>query len=123
MTKIGQRSPTIYSLKLPDSARPPLAVGLETLPAGRFSLSVADSDESLAWAYKTGDSATAKAAHPPLARLSADATLLSRLGPMLSVDSEQQALLDILARLRRVDGTLATEGDLFSLTLHAPLKP
>jgi hypothetical protein len=123
VTKVGKRSPTIYSLQLPDSSRPPLAVGLETMAGGRFGLAVGDSDESLAWAYKTGDGATSRIAQPPLARLSADATLLGRLGSMLGLGSDQQAVLDMLARLRRVDGTLAADGDLFSLTLHAPLKP
>ncbi len=119
---VGKRAPTIYSLKMPDSSRPAFAVGLENVAGGRFGLAVADSDESLKWAYKAGDSA-AKTEHPPLARLSADASLLSRLGPIFNASSGEQAMLDLLARLRRVDGALTAEGDLLSLTLHAPLKP
>ena len=120
-TPVGTRSPTIYTLRIPETAHGPLAVGLENV-GGRLGLTVADSDESLKWAYKTGDSA-AKTANPPLARVSVDASLMTRLGPIFGVQHEQQAILDMLSRLRRVDGTLVAEGDLLSLTLHSPLKP
>jgi hypothetical protein len=120
---VGTHAPTIYSMKLPDSARPPLVIGLESATTGHFALAVADSQDALEWAYKAGDGpAHTPTAHPPLARVAADATLLSRIGQQLSAPADRQALLDMLARLRRVDGTLDAEGDTLRLTLRAPLK-
>jgi hypothetical protein len=121
--QVGTHAPTIYSWKLPDSARPSLVIGLENAAAGHVGVAVADSRDALEWAYQAGDGAAhAATAHPPLARIAAEATLLSRVGQQLSAPADRQALLDMLARLRRVDGALTAEGDTLRLTLRSPLK-
>jgi hypothetical protein len=123
VTTMGKRSPTVYSLQLPGMGRS-AAAALESLAGNRLGFTVADSDESLAWAYKAGDGASVGAtASPPLARLDADTTALARLGPVLNAGRDEQAVLDLLAKLRHVDGTLAADGDLLRLSLHAPLRP
>ena len=55
-------------------------------------------------------------------RVAADLAALAKLGPLFNVGRDEQQLLDLLARLRRVDGELVADGDLFRLTLRSPLK-
>jgi hypothetical protein len=143
-TTIGKRSPTVYPMQLPGFPRQ-LQAAIESLASGRIGLTVADSEDSLTWAYRTngvpssvspppgpnewpppsggrsGDPSGGKA-KPPLLRVAADMAALAKLGPLVSLGREDQQILDMLARLRRVDGELAADGDLFRLTLHAPLK-
>ena len=125
VTTIGKRSPTVYALTLPGFPRQ-LAAALESLAAGRFGATVADSDESLTWAFRAGampTSAPEGAAHaPPILRVAADLATLPKLGPMLNAGRDEQQMLELLARLRRVDGELVADGDLLRLTLRSPLK-
>lgn len=126
VTSIGKRSPTIYPLTLPGFPRQ-LAAALESLDAGRIGLTVADSDESLTWAYRTaeltaGAPSDDRAAKPPILRVAADLAALPKLGPLLNAGRDAQQLLEVLAHLRRVDGDLVADGDLLRLTLRSPLK-
>ncbi|HEX8951083.1 MAG TPA: hypothetical protein VF945_04525, partial [Polyangia bacterium] len=127
VTTIGKRSPTIFPLSVPGLPRQ-LAAALESLAAGRVGFTVADSDESLSWAYRTAQppaSAPAgdpSASRPPILRVAADMAALARLGPLLNAGRDGQQLLELLAHLRRVDGELVADGDLFRLTLRSPLK-
>lgn len=128
VTTIGKRSPTVYQMQLPGLPRN-VQAALESLAGGRLGFTVADSDDSLTWAYRTnevpsstpGDPSGARA-RPPLLRVAADMAALAKLGPLVSLGRDDQQILDMLARLRRVDGELLAEGDLFRLTLRAPLK-
>jgi hypothetical protein len=123
VTPIGKRSPTVYAMQLPGMGHA-AAAALEVLAGNRLGFTVADSDESLAWAYKAGSGAPVDAAaSPPLARLDLDATQAARLGALVNASRDEQAVLDLLAKLRHVDGTLAADGDLLRLSLHAPLRP
>ena len=127
VTTIGKRSPTIYPLSLPGFPRQ-LAAALESLAAGRVGLTVADSDDSLTWAYRTAELPTSApsgdkaAGKPPILRVAADLAALPKLGPLLNAGRDEQQLLELLARLRRVDGDLVADGDLLRLTLRSPLK-
>jgi hypothetical protein len=125
VTTIGKRSPTVYALTLPGFPRQ-LAAALEALAGGRLGLSVADSDESLTWAFRAGAMPTSEpdgsAGKPPILRVAADLATLPKLGPMLNAGRDEQQLLELLARLRRVDGDLVADGDLLRLTLRSPLK-
>jgi len=125
VTTIGKRSPTVYALTLPGFPRQ-LAAALESLAGGRLGLSVADSDESLTWAFRAGALPTSapegSAGKPPILRVAADLATLPKLGPMLNASRDEQQLLELLARLRRVDGDLVADGDLLRLTLRSPLK-
>lgn len=118
----GKRTPTLYSMTLPGLAQP-AAAALETLAGSRVGFTVADSEDSLRWAYKAGEAAPADAPlhKPPIARLAADLAALARLGAMFNAGRDTQATLDALARLHRVDGELQADGDLLRLTLRAPL--
>jgi hypothetical protein len=127
VTTIGKRSPTIYPLILPGFPRQ-LAAALESLAGGRLGFAVADSDESLTWAYRAAELPTSApeggpaASKPPLMRVAADLAALPKLGPLFNAGRDEQQLLELLARLRRVDGELVADGDLFRLTLRSPLK-
>ena len=123
-TTIGKRAPTVYGLNLPGMPRP-VTAALETLTGGRVGFTIADSDESLTWAYRSGDAAAVDVGgkgKPPLLRLAADMAELAKLGPLLNAGHDAQQVLDMLAHLRRVDGELSADGDLFRLTLHSALK-
>ena len=124
-TPIGKRSPTVYDLAIPGLPRQ-VSAALETLAGGRVGFTVADSAESLTWAFRTGDTAAADVgggkARPPLMRIAADMAEVAKLGPLFNARRDQQQLLDMLARLRHVDGDLVSDGDLFRLTLHSSLK-
>lgn len=129
VTTVGKRSPTVYQMQLPGFPRA-LQAALESLAGGRLGFTVADSDDSLSWAYRTNEvpstatpgDATGGKARTPLLRLAADMPALAKLGPLVNLGRDEQALLDLLARLRRVDSELVADGDLFRLTLRAPLK-
>jgi hypothetical protein len=127
VTTIGKRSPTVYPLELPGFPRQ-LAAALESLAGGKIGVTVADSNESLTWALRTGGLPTSapagasRAVKPPLLRVAADLSALAKLGPLLNAGPDEQPLLDLLGRLRRVDGELVADGDLFRLTLRSPLK-
>lgn len=127
VTSIGKRSPTIYPLTLPGFPRQ-LAAALESLAAGRIGLTVADSDETLTWAYRTAGLPTSAPSgekrddKPPILRVAADLAALPKLGPLLNAGRDEQQLLEVLAHLRRVDGDLVADGDLLRLTLRSPLK-
>jgi hypothetical protein len=129
VTTVGKRSPTVYQMQLPGFPRS-LQAALESLAGGKLGFTVADSDDSLSWAFRTnempstampGDPSGAKG-RPPVLRVAADMAALAKLGPMVNLGRDDQAMLDALARLRRVDGELVADGDLFRLTLRAPLK-
>jgi hypothetical protein len=112
---IGKRSAMVYPLSLPGYSFN-ATVGIDTLPARRFQLTVADSEDSLGWAYRAGDAATAR---PPVLRVAADLPALAKAGAALNLWREGQA--DFLAQLRHVDGELRSDGDMLRLDLHAPL--
>ncbi len=120
-TSIGKRSPTVYGLNIPGLPRQ-VTAALETLTGGRVGFTVADSDDSLTWAFRSGDGGAADVGKPPVLRLAADMAELSKLGPMLNASRDTQQVLDVLGHLRRVDGELVADGDLFRLTLHSALK-
>jgi hypothetical protein len=123
-TTLGRRSPTVYSVQLPGLAKP-AAAALESLAGNRIGFTVADSDESLAWAYRAG-APPAPVASLPLLRVDADAAALSRLAAALaggSASPDEQVLIELIAKLRHVDGAVAADGDLLRLSLHAPLRP
>ncbi len=125
VTPMGKRSPTIYSLALPGLPRP-LSAALEALAAGRLGFTVADSEESLSWAYRSAEPPASppagNAATSAILRLVADLAVLPKLGPLFNAGRDEQQLLETLARLRRVDGDLVADGDLFRLTLRSALK-
>jgi hypothetical protein len=129
VTTLGARSPTVYSLLLPGFPRR-LTAALETLTGGRLGLTVADSDDSLGWAYRASEPPAPAASpqpagartKPPVARVAADMAAVARLGPLFRADRDEQGLLDMLAHLRHVDGEVTADGDLLRLTVRAPLK-
>jgi hypothetical protein len=127
VTTIGKRSPTVYPLTLPGFPRQ-LAAALESLAGAKIGFTLADSDESLTWAYRSAEMPTSapsgdKAAEkPPIMRVAADLAALPKLGPLLNAGRDDQQFLELLARLRRVDGELIADGDLLRLTLRSPLK-
>ena len=54
MTTIGKRSPTVYPLDVPGFPRQ-LAAALESLAGGQVGFTLADSDESLSWAFAAAE--------------------------------------------------------------------
>jgi hypothetical protein len=120
-TTFGKRSPTVYPFKIPGTPSSAVAA-LEGLAGSRLGVTFADSDESLAWAFKSVAAAVAPAPLP-LLRLEADTVQIAKLAAGLGAGKEQQPLLDLIAKLRHVDGALTSDGDLLRLSLHAPLRP
>ena len=122
---IGQHSPTVYHLTVDGNTA---ASALETLGAGPVSLVVTDSDDSLTWAYRTATALPGAAPAPspggalPVLSLSLDGIALGKLVPLLKIGQGQQALIDLMARLKRVDADLTADGDLFRLTMRSPIK-
>ncbi|MCU1280528.1 MAG: hypothetical protein JWM53_4074 [bacterium] len=125
VTTIGKRSPTVYAVNVPGFPRQ-LAAALESLTGGKVGFTLGDSDEALTWAYRAAElpqsAPEGGKTKPPLGRVAADLTSLAKLGPLLSAGRDEQQLLELLSRLRRVDGELVADGDLFRLTLRSPLK-
>jgi hypothetical protein len=116
---IGKRAPKVYHLSLEGMST---AAGLETLPSGLTGVTLADSDESLTWSLKRASAATPAAA-PPVATAHLDGEQLARLVPYLHLGrSDEKVWAQVLQRLRRLDARLTSEGDLFRLTVRAPLK-
>ena len=128
VTPIGKRSPTVYPLNIPGFPRQ-LAAGarvarrqqarLHARRLGRVADVGLSHRRAAGRARPAADDARAK---PPLLRVAADLATLSKLGPLLNAGRDEQQLLDLLARLRRVDGELVADGDLLRLTLRSPLK-
>jgi hypothetical protein len=88
-------------------------------------MTVADSDESLAWAFRTATampgSKTAPAT-PAIFTMHLDGAEVSKLAQTLKPSADVQPLLDFLARIRRLDADAGADGDLFRLTVRAPVK-
>lgn len=110
----GKRQASVRALALPGFGT--ASAGLAALPDGKFELAVTDSDGTLGWAYRAGDAA---ASRPPVARVAADLVAIARWASDVHVFSQAQG--EFLARLRRVDGELVQDGDMFRLDLRAPL--
>src|SRR5207245_1278236 len=85
---VGKRAPTVYPVALPGMPRE-LAVALESLAGGQLGFTVADSDESLKWAYRSTEAAIAMSddssagGKPPLMRVAADLRAVAKLGPLV----------------------------------------
>ena len=121
-TTLGKRAPTVYSLAIP-GIRGSFAAALETLAAGRVDFTLADSDESLSWPSAPAmPRRRRRARKPPLMRVAGDMAGWPSWGRSSTSGATGSRCLDLLARLRRVDGDLAADGDLFRLTLHSALK-
>jgi hypothetical protein len=125
-TPLGKRTPTVYPLQLPGLSRP-AAAALEGLGGGRVGFTVADSEETLGWAFKASGGAggaTAGAGALPLLRLDSDtAAVARRAEEALQPGPDAQALWELLGKLRHIDGRLVSDGDVLRLTLRAPLRP
>jgi len=122
--KVGKRQPMVYHLDLDGNAA---SAGVETLASGKVSLLVADSDESVAWSLRTATPMPGKALPPPdpvpIAAAFLDGAQLVRMLPALRLGaSDEKTLTQALARLRRIDARLTADGDLFRLTVRAPVK-
>jgi hypothetical protein len=120
------RTPTVYSVANP-------AVGnfvgaVETLPKGQVMFTLADSDESLLAAYRKPTLMPGAAPVParsvtPIAAIHLDGGLVAKLVTNAGASGDGvRPALDLMSRLKRVDADLAADGDLFRLTVRAPLK-
>jgi hypothetical protein len=103
----------------------PLVGALETIGTRTVALTIADSEESLAWAFRSASAMPgAKAPAPPVPAIFSlhldGAEVAKLLQPLTRPDV--QSLLDFLARLRRLDADARADGDLFRLTVRAPVK-
>jgi hypothetical protein len=124
VTPIGRRTPSVYHLALSGVAA---AAAVDTLTGGPVALTIADSDSTLAWVLRTLTrlpGAPAPAPKPtPILALHLDTAALSHLSSSMHFDSDTQLGVNALARLSPVDASLTTDGDLFRLTVRAPVKP
>jgi hypothetical protein len=124
--KVGKRAPMVYHLNLEGTAA---SAGVETLASGPLSFLVADSDESLGWSLRTttpmpGKTTPSPAEATPIAAAYLDGVQLARIIPELHIGSreDEKTMIQLLTRLRRVDARLTADGDLFRLTVRAPVK-
>jgi hypothetical protein len=120
-----QRTATVYSISNPSVGS--FVGALENLPKGQVMFTFADSDESLQLAYRKatampGQDAPARRA-TPIAALHLDGGMVGRIFTNFGAADSAKAAIDLMARLKRIDADLATDGDLFRITVRAPLKP
>jgi hypothetical protein len=116
----GGRTAVVYH---PSIAGVTFIAATETLPAGRFLVTLANAEDTLAWAYRIGGK-------PPLPSASKDTgTAIGRLH--LMVDGVRRAIAStagsgtigqILAAYRAIDVEIRAEDDLFGLHVRAPLQ-
>lgn len=103
----------------------PLVGALESNPRA-VALTIADSDESLAWAFRTATAMPAakaeKPATPAIFTLHLDGAEVAKLAQAFHPGADVQPALDFLQRLRRLDADARADGDLFRLTVRAPVK-
>jgi hypothetical protein len=111
----GKRSPTVFHLNQDMGG---VVAALETLSAGPAALTVTDSDESLGWIFKTSGASQTGLAVPLLAA-HADGPQLSKMQLLSSLPRD---FLDGLARLHRLDGKIATDGDLLRVTVRTSAR-
>lgn len=122
-TPMGKRTPSLYRLALGGTQA---TAALDALPAGPLAFTLADSDESVGWAYQAavplpGAAAPAPRA-TPIAALYLDGVQLKRLAPLLAVGRDGAQLFDKLARLGRLDAEVTVDGDVLRLSARAPLR-
>jgi hypothetical protein len=121
---LGGRSPNVYRIEIEGQ---PASAAVESLAAGPMAFTLADSDDSIGWAYRSA-TRMPNAAPPPLpgplplvvARF--DTPALARLSPLLKLGSQADAFFDRLAKLRRLDADVIADGDLFRVSVRAPVK-
>jgi hypothetical protein len=120
-----QRTPTVYSISNPSVGS--FVGALENLPKGQVMFTFADSDESLQMAYRKATPMPGQDPPPrsatPIAALHLDGGMVGRIFTNLGAADSAKAAIDLMARLKRIDADLATDGDLFRITIRAPLKP
>jgi hypothetical protein len=119
-----KRTPTVYSISNPSVGS--FVGALENLPKGQVMFTFADSEESLALAYRKttpmpGQDAPAKHATPILA-LHVDGGMVGRIAANLGAADSAKVAIDLMARWRRIDADLASDGDLFRLVARVPIK-
>jgi hypothetical protein len=117
---IGKRTPRVFTLNFGDLTG--IVAALETLTSGPAAFTLADGEESLAWAFKAAPSVKAPGT-PPLVAAHVDAVALARM-PLLQQGGGESAtrFLDALKRLRRLDARVTADGDLFRLSIRAAVK-
>ncbi len=121
---MGARSPTVYHI---DVEGQPAAAAIESPAAGPLAFTLADSDETISWSYRTATRMpNAPPAPPPgalpLAMARFDTPALARLSPLLKLGRQADAFFERLAKLRRLDADVVAEGDWLRLSVRAPVK-
>jgi hypothetical protein len=121
----AKRTPTVYSLANPNLGN--FVGALENLPKGQVMFTFADSDESLQLAYRKptpmpGAPAPVARSTTPIAAVHLDGGIVARILSNLGAADNAKMMIDLMARLKRVDADLASDGDLFRLLVRAPLK-
>jgi hypothetical protein len=123
-TAVGKRKPTVYRLAVEGMTA---VAAVEALPGGPVAFTIADSDDTLGWAFRTATrmpgAPAPVAGATPVAAMHLDTVQIAKLVPFLKLGKDAQQGWDLLARLRRLDAELVPDGDLFRLTVRAPLKP
>jgi hypothetical protein len=120
-----KRTPKVYSISNPSLGS--FVGALEDLPKGQVMFTFADSEESLQAAYRNATLMPGQTAPPPrptpIAAVHLDSGMVGRIFSNLGAADSAKSVLDLMARLKRLDADLATDGDLFRLVVRAPLKP
>jgi hypothetical protein len=123
---LGKRSPTVYAISSPAIGN--FAAGLETLQSGPLLFTFADSEESLQFAYRAPTLMPGAAPPPsapgptPIASVRLDGGMVARLLQSEGAGESAKPALDFLTRMKRVDADVAADGDLFRVTVRAPIK-
>jgi hypothetical protein len=120
---VGSRSPSVYHVSW---GAVTAAAGLESLPSGVVSFTIADSDDSLGWSLRRATPAAdvRTPAEPlPIAAAFLDGVQVAKLLPWFHLSrSDQKSLGEVFSHLRHVEARLTADPDLFRLTIRAPLK-
>jgi hypothetical protein len=122
----GRRAP-VYHMEIEGTAA---AGAIDALPKGALAFTLADSDDTLQWMFRTAvrmpprpnDPPPAPAGPTPLAALHIDGVALARLAPHLKLGGDVDAMFQKIARWKRLDAELTEEADLLKIRVRVPVK-
>jgi hypothetical protein len=121
-TPLGKRTPSVFHLT-EDLGN--LVAALETLASGSTALTLSESDDSLGWAFKAQPSQPSgprAGGALPLFVAHVDPAAIKRMPAMATADADFVRVIDALVPLKRLDGRIVTDGDLFRVTVRAAAK-
>jgi hypothetical protein len=127
-TPYGKRTPTVYEIGQEGDK---VAIAIDTLPSGPLAVALADSADTLGWAYRPvtrmpgapPPPSLVPGLNPPIIAAGAEGTKLLQLLPALKLSkADEKSTRAVLSHLKRVDSDVRIDGDTFRWTARATLR-